>query len=242
MKKLPHSLLVAAALLVAHSLHADLVVYEGFDYEAGQLRDKAGGIGWAGAWRDAHQRVEAGESLASAIGDTPAATGGHMITPNGDWPAKRELEVPFAAEPGVYWISLLAVNLSGTREETYAHLRFMPKDSESKAQVGLSKDFNSGSWSLHAGGTTRGTPVPAEENPVFAVIRVTVGEEPGTSSAAIFMDPDLGTEPITPDVDISGIDLGPIEEVMVRCGSGEKLFGFDEIRLGTSFTSVAPQE
>ncbi len=240
MKKFLPALLVSL-LCVSHPSHAELQVYEGFDYNTGQLRDKVGGEGWSGGWKEAHQGVEGGISLESAVGETPAVSGGHMKTPNGDWPAIRNLETPFAAAPGTYWISFLAANLGNTREETYANLSFQPEEGDGKTAVGFAKDFNAANWALKAGGVTRATQTPATDSPVFVVIRLTIAEGKEASDAAIFLDPDLSTEPVTPDAEIVGVNLDPIEKVMIRCGTGEKLFGFDEIRLGTSYASVAPK-
>ncbi len=216
----------------------ELIVYEGFDYATGQLRDRDGGYGWAGPWTDAHQRVVGDQSLESALGDTPKTLGGHAVTPNGDWPAKRGLKEPFAAGPGTYWVSLLAVNLSGQVEDTYGRVAFIP---ESGNGFAFAKPFSGPRWALEAGGRTTGTQVASNDRPVFAVIRVTIGEEEGTSRVALFLDPDLGREPVTPDAEISGVTIPPILRVEMRSGTDTKEFGFDEIRMGQSFKAVAPQ-
>jgi hypothetical protein len=238
--RLAGSLAITLALAVPAlaSDSADLHAYEGFDYPTGQLRDRDGGSGWDGPWRDAHQRVVADESLASSIGDTPATTGGHALTPNGDWPARRRLAEQFATEPGVYWISVLAANTTGEVEETYGRLRLTPAQGQA---VGIGKGHNAPNWSVEAGGRTAHSRVPANERPVLLVARLTVSADPESSSIALFVDPDLGQEPLTPDAEVSRVDILPLRDVVLQSGVGERVFAFDEIRLGRSFDAVTPR-
>ncbi len=216
-------------------LHA----YEGFDYPTGQLRDRDGGVGWDGPWRDAHQRVVADESLASELGETPQTSGGHALLTNGDWPAKRKLAKPFAVEPGVYWVSVIAANVDGGKEETYARMGL--ETATDKGGMGLVKAHNAPNWGIEAGGRTVHSRVPADERAVLLVARLTVSDEPEGSSVALFIDPDLGREPVTPDAEVSRVTLLPMQTLMLRSGVGKKVFAFDEVRLGRTFESVLPQ-
>ncbi|MGF1656691.1 MAG: hypothetical protein ACFCU3_06890 [Verrucomicrobiales bacterium] len=239
MKKIPFTLLFASAFLSASTLSAELIVYEGFDYQGGQLRDQAYGLGWSAGWTGAHQRVVEGESLASALGDTPATIGGHMTTPNGDWASERDLESSFASEPGTYWISILAANLTNEQMDVYGGVSFAPE--EGGGGVEFIKIFSGENWSIKAAGRTETTSSPANNQPVFAVLRIVKSADPENDSVAVFVDPDLSAEPITPDAEITGVSIPQIEKVSVRTGNGERLFGFDEIRMGTTYDAVTPE-
>ncbi|MDA3963110.1 MAG: hypothetical protein PF961_20180 [Planctomycetota bacterium] len=220
------------AVLSTTAMAAEPIVYEGFAYPSGRCEGNAGGLGWGGPWTDGHNGVQ-DASLVSAIGETPAATGGHFVSTNPDWAAKRALGTPIGTEAGTWYFSLLARNDTGVREENYGRVAFFGDQGDA---LSLEKGYHSSTWAIGGAKNLEGRVSAITTDAVFVVIKATWKAD-GTGSVAAFFDPELDTEPRVGDIGATDIAMKPISGVTIV---GKKTFSFDEIRIGTSWAAVCP--
>jgi hypothetical protein len=221
-----------ATFCVATFAAADPAVYEGFDYPEGRCEGQNGGTGWAGPWTDGHNAVKA-DNLASKLGQTPKSAGGHFVTANPDWAAKRMLKDKLGDKPGTVYVSFLIRNDSGVKEENYFNISFSGGD---KPAFGVAQAYFGEKWSL-VGVKEVGSQVSSNTtDSVFVVLKVTYGA-PGASKVEAFFDPDLAKEPKTSDINADGVDLPVVDRVSIV---GKKEFSVDEIRIGDSWAAVCP--
>ncbi len=219
----------AAGALIA----AEPSVYEGFDYPDGHCEGQNGGLGWAGPWTDGHNAIKSDDKLISKLGQTPKATGGHFVTANPDWGAKRVLKDMLGGKPGAVYISFLVRNDTGVKEENYVSLNFCAGE---KTVFCLGQSYSGEKWSL---GGMKNVDSEASSNntdTVFIVLKATWAAA-GSSKVEAFLDPDLTREPKIADIAADGLDLPQVDRVMIV---GKKSFSFDEIRIGDSWAAVCP--
>lgn len=223
---------LAAALLAAATLAAaDPVVYESFAYPEGRCEGQDGGTGWAGPWTDGHNAIQAG-SLHSRLGETPLGGGGHFVTTNPDWAAKRMLKARLGERPGTVYVSFLIRNDTGVREENYGNITF----AGDKPAFGIAHGYFAERWSL-AGAKEVASQVDCNTtDPVFVVLKATWAA-PGAGKVEAFFDPELGKEPRAGDIAAEGIDLPVVDRIAIV---GKKAFSIDEIRIGDSWAAVCP--
>ena len=225
------------------SLHADLLVYEGFDYPAGDLVGQIGGKGWKEPW---HGDANAGSKGAVVGGSLTspqpiATTGGHMETPDPDTPLERGLEKPLFDKVGVTWMSLLLRNDSGQTDATYSLLMLKSTLGDNKSSmVKIGKEYNSKNWGIGCGDQKQDFGQPATDTAVLIVLRLEHTKTPGGDSIEAFVNPTITSEPASPDARLSGLTLQPADLVSIRSGNDKKLFSYDEIRIGTTYADVVP--
>ena len=234
--------IVVLLLMSIPSLHADLFVYEGFDYPAGPLVGQAGGTGWSEPWHgvngaNAHGLVAA-DSLKAP--QAIATKGGHMQTNEGDSPMMRALSTPLFKATGVTWISFLARNDSSQIEATYSFLKFAAAGGNDDASLHVGKGYSGKNWEMKMGSQTQDLGVASDNTTVLFVLRIESTGKPENDSVQVFVNPAIASAPTTPSATMTGVTLKPLDEVVIQSGNGIKAFSYDEIRMGTTFADVVP--
>lgn len=229
-------------LMGSVSLHADLTVYEGFDYPPGDLVGQAGGTGWNQSWHGVDGANARGLVVADSLKSSPAimTNGGHMQTNEGDTPLLRELASPLFKGTGVTWISFLATNGSGQTDSTYGFLKFAAVNGSDDGSIRIGKGFYGKNWELVKGSQTQDLGVASDSAVVLFVLRIESTGKPGNDSIQVFVNPTTASAPTSPTGTIMGLTLTPLDEVAIQSGNGTKAFGYDEIRIGTTFADVVP--
>jgi hypothetical protein len=236
------SLMGVLLMLGNSSLHADLSVYEGFEYAAGDLVGQSGGTGWSDSWHGANGANSHGTVVADSLkGSTAIVTkGGHMQTSDGDTPMMRGLMNPLFKTPGVTWISFLASNDSGQTDSTYSFLQFTAANGGDDAAIRIGKGYSGKNWEVKSGAQNQDLAVASDNAVVLFVVRVESTGKPGADSVQVFVNPAPGSAPTSPTSALSGLTLKPLDEVVIQSGNGVKTFSYDEIRVGASFADVVP--
>lgn len=245
----PQSVLQAISILLIASTissHADLLVYEGFDYPAGPLVGQSGGKGWNEPWHGWPGDTDPNHAGAVAVASLKpaqaiASTGGHMETPDPDTPLLRTLKHPVLDAAGVTWVALIVRNDSGGTDGTYSHWTLSSSQEKEGANVvSIGKEYNGQNWAITVGGQSHDLSVPADNTAVLIVVRLEHSTTAGADSVRAFVNPSTAAEPTTPTLKVDGLTLKPADLVTIRSGSGKKIFCYDEIRIGTAFADVVP--
>lgn len=250
------------AVILGHApLHekANLVFYEGFDYQSGAgLKDLNGGKGWAAlgaraGWKySSTAAVQEGTlTYTDTRGNMLQTSGNSTAVPASSLSGDRRIvrwacdsSAPaVGSEGGEIWISYL-VDL--TDSEAAPLFGFAPGD---PASIGNAMQivYRSASqrWELEAkkeGATTREYQYTATDGLAFVLLRMDYSDD--ETNAYLWINPDLDEEP---ELETAGATLeGLIGDYTIRgfqlsnTSSNLVDFGFDELRLGTSFDSVTP--
>lgn len=263
MNKAKLALLTLASAALLAPLQADLVLYEGFDYPAGALVNQNGGTGFSTSWKNSGAGGDTvtypGLEYTSGANSLNVVGGYTTVTNTGTAGSYRDFSAITAASDTVttYWISVIAstggapYSVSGDE----ASLQFRNGSGTNVLSVGAFG--TSANWRLRAIGNSSGFSnagdAPSSSTEAYLVIRVDVDT---TASAAdnlyLWVNPDLGSEPTIAGAtsSITGTnfwDNGEFSLVRLRTGLIEsggtaesKSLTYDELRLGTSFTDVAP--
>jgi len=223
---------------LAGTTWADVIVYDGFDYNEGSLGGQAGGTGWDDgvAW-DGDQTVSSpGMEYLNlpVVGNrvTSTATASFRMMPADFDPANKTI-----------WISFLCLN-----EGTPSWCGISPFMGGSEALF-IGKPSDTSTWGLalynaqsDSGGATgaRNSEIPVEEL-AFFVVRIINGDSNARITA--WLDPDLYEEPTVDtafyDNETAGETTGRVLFDRIRiAGAGQVLY-FDELRVGETYGDVA---
>jgi hypothetical protein len=236
---------IAACIFLTTSTapaRGDLLVYEGFDYPAGDLADQSGGTGWSEPWHGVSGAHAHGAVVADSLNVSPAisTSGGHMQTNDGDSALMRGFSNPLFKANGVTWISFLARNDSGGTDATYSFLKFAASGGGDDSSIRIAKDFYGKNWEVAMGSQNQDLGVAADSNAVLFVLRIEVTGKPGGDSVQVFVNPPITSAPTAPTGQLTGITLKPLDQAVIQAGTGVKTFSYDEIRIGTTFADVVP--
>lgn len=228
----------------------------------GGVVDLLGGTGWASAWRDdyAHSRAtgiavfpeDAGvlpDARTTALSYTDgsglelATSGAQLRTSFGtSSSAWRVLDLTRVdptwltesgrlGAPGTrVWMSFLAQSFSGDGGDRWAYIEL--GDAVRIGRHAVSE--GPGSWGLHVPEQTPETSEGSSAESTFIAVAIDFADPQDTVS--MWVNPDLGVPPRSPDVAVA-VDGLEIHRVVV---SGRYSTDFDELRIGTSWSSVAP--
>ena len=244
MSWLQKGVLAAASLLVvtaAQSLAAPLA-YEGFDYAAGtDVNGSNGGNGWANAWNNDAPGQWDNTSGSLTYGSLPTSGGKATLTANNASPEiQRTLSNPPLqnnAAAGSLWISWIH---DSTAAGQFNQLRLQDTAGNRVAVIGAHAVApGSQTWRLYNG---------AFASPVDSGIAMTgsqfvvVGIDLATDTYQLYINPTLGeTAPAMASATATYADTDTLNTLRYVIHSttvaGDP--GFDEIRVGTTFASVA---
>jgi len=231
MRKLSLLLAVSAALLCpAVSVHAALIAYEGFDYAVGPLETSNGGTGWASAWS------ATGNTVASpGFGVTAAShpTTGNLLDLGGN--NIGNIRVP-TSSPDAVGSTLYLSFIADVDSADYAGFSLFEGGTEN---LFLGKTFGNPNWGIDIGGTGVNTTTPTSTQSLL-VFRLDFGGGTtlGDTLIRMYVNPAVGTEPITADASIEKANF-TWDQIRVQAGLGAADGAFDEIRFGTAYGDVA---
>lgn len=231
--------IVSAVVLMAGMASANLIVYEGFDYDAGGLAGENGGQGFSGAWSGGNVG-SGGLSYTDSEGNALVVSGGHY---SGAAQAFRTLETPFTSETeGVYWLTFLLRRDGERTSQSWGGLSLFPDDSNENLYMGLkvnSQEHRLVSYRPPPSATADTAAQPTlTDTTFFMAVRLEFGTESTSDKASLWVNPRLDIEPtLPPDAEVSSRDLFGSR---FRIEAGDVSMSLDEIRLGTTWDSVAP--
>jgi hypothetical protein len=231
--------LFALVLSLAVNASAALIVYDGFDYPAGSLGTRAGGLGWSAgvAWDGAQSVTSPGLEWPGL----PVA--GNKVTSTST-ASFRLMPAGFSALNRTIWISFLCQNSA-----TPSWCGISPFNGSGSEALFIGKPDGSAYWGLalynsmnDSGGVTGSklSTVPVGEL-AFFVVRIINGA--AGSRITAWIDPDLGKEPSAAtafyDSETAGEKTGrvPFDRIRIS-GAGQALF-YDELRIGDTYADVA---
>lgn len=219
-------------------------------YPLGTLDARNGGTGWGGAWSTSSFPVNiVSGGLWYANGEV-LSNGGMQsleITPcNGDAVDNVIRRALGSAGAGTTYLSLVyRVTVNPSREDDLTQFGFQQTGAQPLASV-LDKtagEFSAGAGTLESGQTVRSGELSSVGMIHFLVVKVEINAVGNKERVSIFVDPSSSSEPDTPDA-VALLDTGMTQvEVfstrVVRLESGDS-FHIDNIRIGTTWTSVVP--
>jgi len=260
------AVIVVAILAEAPAAEAQLIASESFDYLAGQsLRGRDGGTGWKGAWfgpANADGITIGGTGL---IFPGLAVDGGKCQQDGKDTrlfrhidASRREIaalveDVPtgktFGKDGSTIWIAFLIANTSFPKH-AHGGLHLMDDivlgaNYKKTQRVQLGRQNQGEHWKLvrtdqggPAAGTWEGT-VTSDTTVRMLIYRFDF--RPGPEEGWMWVDPAPNREPDPLNADLHAPKIADFRFNAVNIGSGGgATFDFDELRIGTAFSHVAP--
>ena len=258
---------LVATLLHASLLevNANLIAYEPFDYgpiatgsdanlnPSGGIEGLNGGTGWSGAWDDLTTEDTFGTgNRATGIagpGDFPdndrtaplsftdgksnvlPTAGNQVRTSFGEKSvATRQLNGTYGNDGDTIWVSFLAQSASSSSGARWAGFEL----GDNTGQY-FGKPNNSGNWGFASGGTALIDTGTGAGNAVFYVAKLEFVS--GLDTLTVWLNPDLDAEPTASAGSSVSISLSSFSEVTL---AGRWSTDFDELRIGTTYASVAP--
>jgi len=212
-----------------------LIAEESFDYPAGALSGKgsASDPGWLGAWSGGGVTVLSGGSLAyiDSGGKQLITAGNRVRTPGGSY---RHLET--ALENSTYpevWISFVIDNFNGW-DTRWAGISLYNYGQE---RLFMGKRGGSEYLGVHEWPGHRFPTSDTLSGPVFFVVRIRFNES--NTEWTYWLNPDLDGTP--QDINAVASDShDPMTSVNRIRIAGDVPVEFDELRIGTDYSSVAP--
>lgn len=242
MKKTAFTLTLAAVLIAVSPQfsQASLLISEPFDYSTGNLAGQTGGIGFTGNWTTVGDAGAATVQTSSLAYSTLATSGNKTyVSPN---VAASGASRTFSnMNSGTVYMSFLLNQDEGTR---FFALRLY----DGVAQNLLIGRGTAGtSWILgNTIGVAQDTGVAATLDTTFLmVLRIDFNASGANERLRLYVNPTLGTEPLTAQVDgttTSSFQLNRLDIAGGQTGGGNTVSKgwFDEIRFGTTFADVTP--
>lgn len=244
-----------AIALTASQASAAILVYDGFDYAAGDLTGKNGGTGWAGAYTDTGNStvVDAAGltygSLAVTGGSDRTADGGTATTLN-----FRTLNQAYGDNETETWISFLGRRNGATVMNLFAGLSFYNSGGTAAANGELSIAATTQDstvpglpdWRILDLGAAQSTNAIVGITPDVVdllAVRITWGVAnpglagTGTSAVYLYVNPGLGGAP-TPTTG-RNITMTNFDKIRLAGQNGIN-YSFDELRIGETFADVTP--
>lgn len=257
---------VTAALVPPLESRAQEIAYEGFAYGPRQsLTEMAGGTGWNGAWFGADDARPIVVELPGMTFPTLAAHGGKCLLDGNDTRLFRRLDTDrpaiathvetgahgkvFGRDGTTIWIAFLIANTSYPRQ-AHGGMHLMDGVTlgatyKKSQRVQLGRQNNGNHWKLVR--TDQGGPaadswdgtVVSDRTSRLLVYRFDFNA--GPEEAWMWVDPRPGTAPTAATADVHAPRIADFRFNAVNIGSGGgATFDFDELRIGTTFESVAP--
>jgi hypothetical protein len=251
--------LVAAMVgFAAAPAAAALIAEESFDYTANDLagNGSASDPGWAGGWTGDGSVTSPGFDYIDSNSDSLVVAGNKANFAGGSndsASAFRELsspQSPTTSDP--VWISVIMKRNASDDNRRAFLLSFSQDEGQPEFNIGQATGGGSESdpqpWFANitnrTGGSARGTASRTNTlNKAFLVAKLTTD---GTNATLdVFVNPDLDSAPATAAISVTG-DVAAFDTVRLFAGNntgGVSLpaqADFDEIRIGTTFRSVAP--
>ncbi|TWT90509.1 hypothetical protein Mal64_09000 [Pseudobythopirellula maris] len=247
---------LAATLAMTNDASAELLAYEGFDYDPGALSGQNGGDGWGGSWG-------AGEVVSGSLGYGSLTTTGNSALFEGS-NSYRLLDDAYGA--GTYYISFVGLRQSphATLDENVIRASsFQIHHSTGDERLGAGKTttaspdvkYNWAAFSDGSGDFLEESSTPITEQ-AFILLEVVVaddtnGEGPGVSSdvARMWVNPSLDGPLGVADVELNQADGNNhdylFNQIRVFAGGSNSagpaaFFAIDEIRIGTTLGDVTP--
>lgn len=245
MKSMKNSLqtLAFAAVLIAFSAqhsHATILLSESFDYSTGNLAGQAGGTGFTGAWTTVGD-AGAATVQAGSLAYSTLATSGNKTYVSPNVAASGASRTFSNMNSGTVYMSFLINQDEGTR---FFALRLY----DGAAQNLLIGRGTAGtSWILgNTLGVAQDTGVAATLDTTFLmVLRIDFNASGANERLRLYVNPTLGTEPLTAQVDgttTSSFQINKLDIAGGQTGGGNTVSKgwFDEIRFGTTYADVTP--
>ena len=229
-------------VLSSFVVHAELMTYEGYDYDAGAfIGGLNGGTGWGGSWThngyNDKDNVRTGAALSYTDGtfDLPTVGYGHRIDRS-----FRSAQRLFGQRhtSGEFWYSMLV------RPENGGAIGFRlldPNGGSSQISVGT----GSGQYALSFDGNSDSSTVSGDNSDTqFIVLRMDMGTTTSDGSIHMFINPNMGSEPAlgTADAQLLNQDSTQMAFERIFLPGGESSSGppnrYDEIRLADNFADA----
>lgn len=208
--------------------------YEGFNYVVGAIAGKGvASAGWSGAWTGSGEVVSEGLTYVDANSVTMPVSGNRIVlTEQTAFRARTS-----AVNSGTIWVSFLGNSTGGG----YAGVSLYDSSNE---KLFIGKRSNQLNWGIDFSGNGANSTIAAAAN-TFIVCRIDFGAGTGGSANAyLWTNPRLGpvNEPTIGTAAAQLLNLGAFGFNNIRATSGNSVgaFTFDELRLGSTYSKVAP--
>jgi hypothetical protein len=247
--------LTAAICLVPTASEAALLVYEGFDYPAGNLRGQNGGsgsIGWGGAWtqQDNTTTGSAGSVVAGSMEYSTLVTSGNRASiPQTSGNAGRDWRYFGSTISGLVhpeiWISF--VIQSSSDGANHAGIGLFNNTSHTVGTEMTTIGKGSGdTWGYATGLSSAGNFSQSSTTPTtlsLLVYRFETDAVTGRATSHLWVNPSLGSTPATASADAFWAQQSgqfAFNRIRVSHAQAGATLSVDELRVGTSFADVAP--
>lgn len=248
MKKIIKSLIVAGSLAVAGTSANAQLLYDGFNYSAGNL---AGNNGGTGSWNGTTSWAGGTENQVNTTGltYTGLTTSGGLVEDTSASHTVTNASRGMGNQSSVFtdgstnWFSFLI-----RPGATFTNWGFGIGNSAGATSGGFGLNVSSGNFTARAGATSSAnTAFTWTSGTTFLVVGSMTTSTSGNETTTIWINPTIGgVSPVGgTSATVSGnIGTLPGATATMAFGGGNQaqVFAFDEVRFGTSFSSVTIPE
>ena len=225
----------------AYEYEATIYAYDGFDYSTGSLEGQNGGTGWTTGWT-----TTAGSSadvnatgLTSPTSTLPTQGGNAMMNTSSQFTQVRDLATTLGTDGTTAWFSFL-IQPDGIGAGGMSLVIGDGTGAKDLVTVGTNSNDFLITKNASAVGASFINNVLVDGQTYFLTVQIDFAA--GNDTVTLYVDPTPGIS--TPDsvqtAQLTSADLGTFGEIgMIGGFSGNNTL-FDELRVGTSFESVAP--
>lgn len=251
------AVLAAGGLLLAPvAANAELLAYEGFDYNEGDLSGQNGGTGWGGAW-EAGSVVGGSLGYTDAHGNSLATTGNHGFFDASSGSLSTYRTLAQAAGQGTYWMSFVGVRLaphSGDDNYIRAASVQLHNNGGGDERVSVGKGTTASpvetNWGVFYDGdfNTADYSDTLMSEQVFAVLRIDINDDVDdvdnpSDDAYLWINPNLDEPLGAADAELLGAFDYTFDSMRIFVGgtNGDGEYAqleVDEIRIGTTAGDV----
>lgn len=245
-------LICTISLVLAPTVLAQSLAYEGFDYTVGQsINTQTGGTGWANAWS-----TSSAANFTSFAGSTSDPTGtlltsGNQIRTSGTasfYETSRTTSLDLRSAPNSsVWISFTARRIDPFATTTYGGLVIGNEVGSAGSNTGrlfVGDPGGANTWALErgGGGVFSYSNHAVTANPSLLVVNIQF-QDNGAETILLYANrPPGGDAPASVDAFLGSLDLNPSNGAVTNLSlwfSGA-VYQFDEIRIGHSYAEVTP--
>ena len=230
-------------LFLSQPLSASILAYEGFNYEAGRLLTRSGGIGFSGPWEHGGYNAfyVTHEVTPGSLTRQPLSSAGNKMTMQANpeiGGMSRNLATPIGNDDETVYLSFLLRAEGVVNSGSYGGYFGIYLDStkgEPDLFIGKGGDNDLDHWLLEDRGGSGQFP---SKHKVLSgeTAHLVVKAEflKGNDRFWLFVNPG-SSEPRVADAIKRDIDLGLVDALVIYNGGA---FSLDEIRIGTTFQDV----
>lgn len=208
-----------------------LLAFEPFDYPAGSLAGRDGGVGWATAWAGSSNMVVSPGKTYTNAGYELSVSGNALGFGGFNFGHSRDLSALLGTNGSTIYVSFIARVLSSD----YAGVSCFNGSTE---QLFMGKTVFQNTWGFLRSGFGNDLSTASVTNETFLVYRLDFSG--ANVTVRMYVNPPLVAEPVAADIGPVLRSAFTFDRIRLGSGLGPVAASMDELRIGTNWAAIAP--